>query len=154
MGRPALASAAAWTLLDADDDPFGSQRAAHGECAPDGVLVEDGVLEIDTGRCPYFAAKQGMVRGLDPGDWVMVTIYHDDLYAHPAAEGHIALLFDGAVMWETYIPIPGRANVLTAEFQVSKPYRQGTRIDFHLHNHGLNHWRLIALDVIQPPSSI
>ena len=146
-----LVSVNAWTQVDKPDDPLQSHRPENLECTGDGVLVENGVLEIDTGRCPYFAGQQSILRAMDAGDWVAVTIYHDGLYADPPGSAHLALLFDGELLWETTIPIPAQARLFTETFQLPRSYPLGARVDFHLHNHGLNHWRLVRLEYAAPP---
>ncbi len=141
-----LVSVNGWTTVEADDDPLAIHRHAGIVCGDEGVIVENGVLEIDTGRCPYFSARQGTLLFLDVDDWVAVTIYHDDLYADPPGVGHVALLLGEDLLWERTISIPARASVFTEHIKLSRAYPQNTRVDFHLHNHGLNHWRLMGIE--------
>lgn len=141
-----LVSVNGWTILEPDDDPWALHRGADVVCSEEGVIIENGVLEIGTGRCPYFSAQQGTLLPLDGDDWVAITIYHDDLYANPPGLGHVALRLDEELLWETTISIPGRARVFTEHIKLSRAYSQNTRVDFHLRNHGLNHWRLMGIE--------
>ncbi len=135
----------AWTIVDADDDPMSSHRPSDLDCDVAGVYVEAGVLEIDTGRCPYVTLKQGTQYPLVEGDVIVVTIYHDDLFSNPPAEGHLALLLDGELSWGVTVPIPTAAALFSQRFTVSRALPAGARADFHLRNHGLNHWRLVSV---------
>lgn len=140
-----LVNAEAWRPVDADEDPFSRERPAELNCESDGVVVEDGVLEIDTGRCPYITVKQQTLIPVGEGDGVSVTIYHDALYSEPASEGHLALFIEHELLWYTRVPIPSSSRLFSERFRMPRFFPAGSRIDFHLHNHGLNHWRLVSI---------
>ena len=44
------------------------------------------------------------------------------------------------------MPIPSASRLFSERFVVPTSLPIGTRIDFHLRNHGLNHWRLVSIE--------
>ncbi len=141
-----LVSAEDWVVVDAADDPLADHRPSDLRCSADGVYVEAGILEVDTGRCAYVTLKQETRYALQQGDVVEITIYHDALYSDPPANAHLALLLDRIQLWQTIIPIPSEPRLFSQRFVVPSHLPVGTRIDFHLRNHGLNHWRLVSIE--------
>ena len=142
-----LVKADQWMTVDALDDPLPSHRPPMFTCSSDGVFIEAGILEIDTGRCSYFAVKQELPIALKAGDQLAITLYHDALYAEHRSEAHIAILIEREIVWENRIPIPSAPRLMTEHFRVPSSVPVGGRIDFHLHNHGLNHWRLASIEI-------
>ena len=61
--------------------------------------------------------------------------------------GHLALSIADDILWQIDIPIPSESRLFTEHIPVSRFYERGRPIAFHLHNHGLNHWRLVRLAV-------
>lgn len=112
-----------------------------------GYFVEDGILEIDTGRCNYLAASQPLGHDLSRKDTLVLTIYHDHLFSADGGFGHLALSIADDILWQIDIPIPSESRLFTEHISVSRFYERGRPIAFHLHNHGLNHWRLVSLIV-------
>lgn len=142
-----LVRADAWALIAESDDVFLHHRPAHIDCGGSGYVVEDGILEIDTGRCTYFAASQPLRHDLSSTDTLVVTIYHDHLFSVDGGLGHIALSIDDDILWQVDIPIPAESRLFTEYVPLSHFYESGRHIAFHLHNHGVNHWRLVNLTV-------
>ena len=140
-----LVSAEDWVVVDAADDPLADHRPSDLRCSEDGIYVEAGILEVDTGRCAYVTLKQHTRYSLQQGDEIEVTIYHDALYSDPPANAHLALLLDRTQLWQTTIPIPAEPRLFSERFAVPNSLPVGTRIDFHVRNHGLNHWRLVSI---------
>ena len=134
-----------WQDVLAEHDPFVSHRPADVECAVGGAVVEDGILEVDTGRCNYFAASQPLRRDLNLEQTVFLTLYHDDLFSVDGGSAHIALMIDDVLLWETDISIPSESRLFTIQIPLESAYFEGDRVYFHLHNHGVNHWRLVSL---------
>ena len=143
----ALTSPGLWQNIQAEKDPLSSHRPAALECGVGGALVEDGILEVDTGRCNYFAATQPLRSDVQSGQTLLLTLYHDDLFSEDEGSAHIALMIDGQLLWETYIDIPAESRLFTTQISLSDDYFAGEEIYFHLHNHGVNHWRLVNLTV-------
>jgi hypothetical protein len=134
-----------WQKVSAQNDPFLSHRPAELECGLGGVVIEDGILEVDTGRCNYFAASQPLRRDLHSGQTLLLTLYHDDLFSEDGGSAHIALMIDEQLLWETNIEIPSESRLFTTRIPLSDACFVGEEVYFHLHNHGVNHWRLVSL---------
>lgn len=146
-GRRALIDPNEWVFLSEAEDVFLDHRPSQIDCGGTGYFVEDGILEIDTGRCNYFAANQPLLHDLVPADTLVVTIYHDHLFSADGGFGHLALSITENILWQTEIPIPSESRLFTAYIPVTRFYESGLPIAFHLHNHGVNHWRLVSLEV-------
>ncbi len=142
-----LVRAEDWAFIAASDDVFSDHRPAQIDCGGTGYFVEDGILEIDTGRCNYFAASQSLRHDLSPTDTLVLTIYHDHLFSADGGFGHLALSIADDILWQTEIPIPSESRLFTEYIPVSHFYQSGRHIAFHLHNHGVNHWRFVSLAV-------
>jgi hypothetical protein len=134
-------AAESWTL-DTTADPFPAHRTETHSCDPVGVVVEDGLLEVDTGTCGYAVLSQPALVALHPGDVLEVLLYHSRLIAEAEAEGHVALTVGGALLWELTVPIPSASEVHIAEVVVSAEADAGAQVLLHLHNHGSNAWNL------------
>ena len=137
----------AWQAVAASEDVFADHRPTDVECGGAGAFVEDGILEVDTGRCTYFAASQPLLVDLKTNQTLLLTIYHDDLFSEVRGAAHLALVIEDDVLWETEIPIPAASRLVTYRIPVTRPYEVGRHLYFHLHNHGVNHWRLVSLSV-------
>jgi hypothetical protein len=153
-GLSACASAPEGVLVTADgwvwttDDPFID--------GPDSVSCEDdawGVesfddevaLEVDTSLCNFLSVEQAVLVDVSTRDEIYVRLWHDDLSASEPAEGHAALWADGQVLWEQWVPIPSESEMLAPSFTPDQALAAGSRIVFHLHNHGSNNWTLLEV---------
>ena len=154
-GSGPLISHASWSPVDGSDDPIADHRPSSVDCPEDAVEQEqlqgENTLAIDTGTCNYYAARQQTLADIDSGDELSVRIWHFELTADQSAEAHLALALDGNVVWETSVPLPKSDGALITEtWEASEDYPAGTRVDFHLHNHGNNTWNLIEFSRSAP----
>lgn len=140
-----LTEAEAWAP-DASADPFPAHAEGRAPC--EGFVVESGILEVDTGLCPYFVVSQPARVALREGDRLEGGVVWDTLYADEPAQAHLALSVDGEVLWELLVDIPGEPSweVLDAEVPIDAP--EGAPVALHLHNHGLNQWRFLSLELV------
>jgi hypothetical protein len=123
-------------------DPLG-----HGtvDCPPAGWSIEGATVEVDTGACALAVLEQPLLADVRPSDTLEVVFWHNQLVAEEAAEGHLALLIDGAVIYERSVPIPQEPQAYTESFPgiTAAP---GALLQLHLHNHGANSWNLLHLE--------
>ena len=104
------------------------------------------MLEVSTQTCNYLSLEQPLAAGLDEGDRVRVTLWWAALLAPEPAAGHLALLIEGELLWDTWIEIPAKADARTIEFTSPITAEPGARVTFHLHNHGQNTWTLASVE--------
>ena len=132
-----------WKQRPAEDDPFPSHRLASHTCDPDGILPEDGVLEVNTNDCGYAVLGQPILADVRPGDWVELLMYHSALASVDSpAEGHFSLWLGETEFWGRTVAIPAAAEIYLVPIQVDWSLEAGTEARIHLHNHGGNSWRV------------
>ena len=147
-GEPVrLAVTSAWALASAEDDPLADERPATVDCPVAAWGPEAGGLEIQTGACNYFFATQPSRAAIEPGDAIDVVAFHQGLDAPEPAEGHVAILVGGAVIWEAYVEIPADASVIEARVIAAQAWPAGTPVGVHLHNHGYNAWTVLDVSL-------
>lgn len=133
--------------VDEARDPLAQHRPAYVDC-PAGAWGPEGTgFEIQTGVCNYAAFDQPVPMTLQAGDALELTIWHDLLDAPEPATAHLALWLDSTVLWEAEVDIPAQSAQIEAMVPVDFDPRPDARVGIHLHNHGYNSWRVVALDV-------
>ncbi len=151
-----LVDATLWEVQSAEDDPFPEHRAvADVICVQEAVRTEgaegDEVLDVDTADCPYLAASQPSLAPIQAGDRLSVLAWHQALAStEPDAAGHMALVVDGALIWEITVPIPGSADIYEPVVEMDSEVPEGAQVAVHVHNHGANTWRLGHVRVLPP----
>ena len=148
--RP-LASNDAWQPDLAEVDPLPEHRPAEVECT-NGWYAESGGIEIDTGACNYLSLEQPLLAPLAAGDPVHLQLWWQSLASVEPAEGHLALLVDGELLWEEHVPIPGPAATRTLAFESPVDAPAGATVTLHLHNHGYNTWHFHELSALGSPN--
>lgn len=132
-----------WKQRPAEDDPFPSHRLVSHDCDPDGILPEDGVLEVNTNDCGYAVLGQPILADVQPGDWVELLMYHSALASvESPAEGHFSLWLGETEFWGRTVAIPAAAEIYLVPIQVDWSLEAGSEARVHLHNHGGNSWRV------------
>lgn len=134
-------------VIDQSVDPFPHHLTAQHSCDPDGMVVEEGLLEIYTGDCGYLVARQSSLEAVLQGDSIEVLVYHSSLTAQDPAQAHAALTIDGQLIWEETVPIPSISLVYAAEVVADFEADAGSEVVLHLHNHGSNVWTMGHLRV-------
>ena len=145
----ALIDHPAWVQIEAEDDPLADHRPAEFGCGVAGWYVENKHLEIDTNFCNYLAVGQPSLVAIEQGRRVRLGFYHFDLTSLNPALAHVAVVVDGAILWERDVEIPGDAAVYELEFEAPFSAPAGSDLVFHLHNHGQNTWALQNLSAEQ-----
>ncbi|MEX1363203.1 MAG: hypothetical protein AB1Z98_08760 [Nannocystaceae bacterium] len=140
---------AQWQPSSAAADPRAEHRPDAVECEA-GWYRETGGLEVDTSRCNYLSLTQMLPVELAQGDPVRLGMWWQTLASIDPAEGHIAVLVDGQLLWEEHVPIPSAADVRSLEFPSPVNAAAGAPITLHLHNHGYNTWHFHDLGAFVP----
>lgn len=135
-----LVDAAGWVAVDPMADLFPSHRPAAFRCLPQAWGAEGRTFEVDTGACEYLAVSQPSLLPVAAGDTLTATVAHFPLVALEPATAHVALAFDGAIVWEREIPIPSDTRIYEFSWTAQRTAPAGTPVQFHLHNHGSNNW--------------
>lgn len=134
----------AWERIEPSADPFPEHQPADLTCI--GFARESGLLEVDTEICGYLNVGQVTQRKLRKGERLVGGMSHDDLYAEEDAATHAALVLGGDVIWEVDIPIPSAPMFHELDVALDAPVPAGTELVFHIHNHGVNNYRLLPVE--------
>lgn len=134
--------------VPASDDPLAEHRPPWAECPVAAWGPEGGGFEIQTGVCAYGAFAQPLGVDLSRGDALRVSIWHDLLDAPEPATGHVAVLLGREVVWEAEVAIPAASAALEATIELEEDVDADERLGIHLHNHGFNSWRVVAVDAV------
>ena len=135
-----------WKIAVEKDDPFIGHKKPSHKCSEGAYKIEDGVIEIDTSVCNYITLEQFALTGLCKGEKLHIVLWHLQLFAPVPTKGHAAIAVDGKVIWEKHIPIPGKEEIYEPEWIPNVPIQKGSRISYHIHNHGTNTWKLLTLE--------
>jgi hypothetical protein len=142
-----LAAFERWAPMATEsDDPYPAHRTANAECAF-GFSPEDGTFEIDSELCTYALFEQPTLTDIGPGEIVRFNVVHDQLYAEDPATAHIAFALNTQVVYEVEIPIPSEYGFLDHEWTADQDIPEGTMLRLHLHNHGVNNYRVLDVKV-------
>jgi hypothetical protein len=142
-----LVTPEAWEPTAAADDPFADHRPQYVQCEL-GWDVETGLFEVDTALCLYGAFTQATLAPIHAGDQLELVLLHDALYFEDGeATAHVAVVLGSEIAWETQLPIPSEAGQLRSSWTATEDLQIGSPVHFHLHNHGINNYRLVALTV-------
>lgn len=139
-----------WRALNVVEDPFGAHRPPPEEqhCPSEqSYRIEAPDIEIDTGVCNYVTLVQPARFDLHAGDTIRLVVWHYALTATQPAQAHVAIQLAAQLIWERFVAIPSSADLYEAEVRLLEPVARGAPVYFHLHNHGVNQWRLQPIDV-------
>ena len=128
-------------------DPHVEHQPEVIECDAAARQIEGSTLELDTGPCNYHVVAQPSTTDVTEGDRVIVRAFHDQLYAPEPAEAHLSLTLDGHVLWDERIAIPSPATPYTVTLDADFDAPAGRPLVLHLHNHGVNTYRLVDVTV-------
>lgn len=129
------------------DDPFAEHRPADVTCSPAAWRGEAGALELDSGLCNYFTLTAPALTTIEPGDRIAIRAFHDDLAANEPAVVHLALFVDGNGIWDQEVSIPSPPIPYSLDVIADFAAPAGSPVALHLHNHGVNNYRLVELTV-------
>ncbi len=139
-----------WELTPTADDPFPDERPQWTGCEL-GWDVETGLFEVDTELCLYGSFTQTTLTRINEGDTVELVLLHDALWAEEEAVAHVAIAFGDEIAWETELAIPAEPAQLRPTWTAAHDVAASTPMHFHIHNHGNNNYRFVALTVQATP---
>jgi mono/diheme cytochrome c family protein len=137
----------AWTFQSAAQDSLSAHRPASVECPDNSWYNEDGALEVETGFCNYLSLSQPSLTGIEAGDDLHLVLWHGNLAFSSQATAHVSITVDGESVWSENVEIPSEAEIFDLRIPVNFDAPQGSKVEYHLHNHGYNTWTLLQLDV-------
>ncbi len=130
-------------------DPLWEHRPPDVDCPPATWGAEAGAFEVQTGACAYAAFDQPLPVDIRAGDELEITVWHDLLDAAEPGNGHVAVWLGETVLWEAEVHVPAASNTLSGRVRIAETPGPGARLGLHLHNHGFNSWRFVAIDRIR-----
>ncbi len=133
-----------YTLLDPAADPL----AAHREpgCALGEPRVEDGTLELETNDCVLFWVGVPLRAPVRAGEPLRLVRTHSALVARTPGDAHLRVDLDGDVLLDRAVPIPSPDAIDLDTVTPARDHAAGALLRVHLHNHGANNWRVVALE--------
>lgn len=130
----------------AADDPFDDRP--HDIACEFGFGLEDGFFEFESDLCRYGAFSQPALAPIRAGDTIDFLLLHENLVSSkPDSQAHIAIAFGEDIVYEVLIDIPAEADFLDEQWVSTLDVPAGTPVHFHVHNHGINSYRLAELAV-------
>ncbi|MCO4761347.1 MAG: hypothetical protein KC502_07575 [Myxococcales bacterium] len=136
----------AWVPIAREIDPFAKAMPdAVTSCVSSGVIVEDAMLEMDTGICNFISAETQLTGDVAQGERVTIVLWHLALYADPPAQGVLIIRIGGQEVWRLDVDIPHLEQVYKPEFPAPKSWPKGTMVQVHVHNHGANTWKVYQI---------
>ncbi|MBV1858235.1 MAG: hypothetical protein KUG77_07475 [Nannocystaceae bacterium] len=145
-GTAPLIDLGAFEKTAATDDPF-DDRPSDIACEF-GFGLEDGFFEFESDLCRYGAFSQPALAPIRSGDTVDFLLLHENLVSsEPGSQAHVAIAFGDEIAYEARIDIPAEADFLDEQWVSTLDVPEGTPVHFHLHNHGINSYRLAELAV-------
>jgi hypothetical protein len=142
-----VAEAAAWNPAPHDADPLPQHRPDDSICEG-GFGLEYGTFEIDTGLCTYALFEQPSMHDVPAHTDVRIMVVHDQLYAPEPALAHVLLTIGDAVVFEADVDVPGPYDLLEQDWVADRDIPSGTPVRLHLHNHGVNSWRILDIKTL------
>jgi hypothetical protein len=139
-----VAEAAAWGPAPASVDPQPEHRPEDAVCEV-GFALEYGTFEIDTGLCTYGLFEQPSMHDVPEGTEVRIIVVHDQLYAPEPSSAHILMSIGGSIAFEARVDVPGPYGLLEEIWVADRDIPEGTPLRLHLHNHGVNSWRILDI---------
>jgi mono/diheme cytochrome c family protein len=136
-----------WAMQSAADDSFAGHRPAQVNCPDNSWYNEDGALEVETGKCNYLSLVQPSQAAVAKGDTLHMVLWHGALAFEEPAEAHAAITVDGHTVWQDNVRIPTGADIYDLRLSADFDAPAGSKVEFHLHNHGYNTWTLLQLEV-------
>jgi mono/diheme cytochrome c family protein len=136
-----------WSMQSAANDSFSGHRPALVTCPDNSWYNEDGALEVETGYCDYLSLAQPSKAAIAKGDTLHLVLWHAALAFEKPAQAHVAITIDGRKVWEQTVQIPTDANIFDVRIPADFDAPAGSKVEYHLHNHGYNTWTLLQLEV-------
>lgn len=141
----------AWTEVPAGEDPWIAMRPQGAACASGAfrfeIIAGEESLEVKTEECSYLTVGQPTRTAVRRGEELYLRLWHFQLTAPERGLVYMAVAFGDCVIWEQRRRIPSPSALLTARIPAPFAIPQGTRVAFHVQNHGANSYHLIEVSV-------
>ena len=140
-----------WVKVPLADDPYASELPDEVTCGVGGHEIEGGAMEIDTGICNFVTLKQPTIAPAKRCDELRLVFWHLPLYAgKEGAQAYASVRIGDLDLLDERIEI-GPQGVVEKNYipkmQLDKAISAGTDVYLHIHNHGLNTWKLLSITV-------
>lgn len=150
-----LVDMTAWTLVAPEDDPF-EPPADAPFCTGDEIRMEAFgtggpiALDVDTrAGCGWATLAQETKADLVAGDRVQSRLFYFSQTSFPADTADVALRFGDVDHWRFAVPIPTINQLEAPLLAVEQDVPAGTRVLFHVGNHGDNSWNLLEVSRVR-----
>jgi hypothetical protein len=147
--RALLVDHGLWRLATEEEDPWRSDRPIDIECDSSGRQPEDFggqfSLGIDTGLCGYTTVVQETIEPICAGEKLFVWIWHFGLTGPEGSNAHLGVQIADELVYTETLPIPNTSGLIAEGFALKDAYPAGTKIYFHVRNHGANTYQLLEL---------
>ena len=137
----------ALSMVDAEHDPLRAHRPTAIDCPPSAWGPEAGGFEIQTGVCDYAAFDQPLSTPIAARDALNIIVWHDTIDLPEPATAHVAVWLGRTVVWEAEFAIPAPSRSFEVTVPIEDAPAPEARLGVHLHNHGFNSWRFVAVDL-------
>ena len=100
--------------------------------------------------CNWLTLQQPSLRRIVPGDQIEIRVRHSTLTAPQMGEARLGFAVGDELAFDARIPIDPflGAQFLTRTWTASRDYPKGTRLLWHVDNHGRNEYMLIEVNVL------
>jgi hypothetical protein len=132
-----------FVVLEPSSDPNADHRPMG--CALGTPRVEDETLELETDDCLLHWVGVPLTDAVKAGERLRLVRTHSALAARVPADAHLRIDLEGDVILERTIPIPSADAIDVDTVTPTRDHAAGSLLRVHLHNHGANNWRLVAL---------
>lgn len=140
-----------WRLLPPEEDVFPAPPGTE-LCTEENIRMEPFgdagpiAVDVDTATgCGWATVEQTTSADLVPGDEVQLRMFYFSQTVFPEAEANVVVAFNGEPFWNVKIPIPTSTGLEAPLIPVDRDLPAGTKVQFHVGNHGDNSWNLLEV---------
>jgi len=98
--------------------------------------------------CDWITLEQPSLQAIRAGDVIEVRAYHNELTAPVPGEARMAFVVGDQLAFDETVLIPRASEFLTGTWTADKDYPAGTRLLWHVDNHGRNEYLLIEANIL------
>ncbi len=140
-------AADSWGAASVAEDPFVEYEPGRVRCSPFAYRLEASWLEVTTTSCNYATLVYRFMRDVSPGDVISGELAWATLASIEPAVGTLAFATAGGVLWTHEVDIPGSADIVEVDFELTQAAAAGSALYFHVRNHGYNTWQLSPMSL-------
>jgi hypothetical protein len=98
--------------------------------------------------CDWLTLEQPSLQAIRAGDVIEVRAYHNELTAPVPGEARMSFVVGDQLAFDETILIPNASEFLSGTWTADKDYPAGTRLLWHVDNHGRNEYLLIEANIL------